>query len=144
MWAWPVHAQGSVQCWVSSGLVRRRHSVCSSCIGGTVKSVSRKQASIHSSERLCCLHFSKRWGQHCQGCFPERHTLCVTPSTGEKSKAGREKNQQSWFVLSAGPGLCWSFNQSLLLEISISSRGLKPNIHPALHENEQGRSNSGH
>lgn len=79
------------------------------------------------------------------GSFSERQTLCVTP-VGRTAKQGREREKPAELIcaLSWAQVCVQSVNQSLLWEISISSRRLKLNIHPALHENEQGRNNSGH
>lgn len=137
-----------VQKWVSSGLMgRREDKMCAGAAGGVrVKGMSRKQSSIHSCERLFCLHFSKRWGQHCQGAFLKGRCCVWHPWPGQESKAGGERKANRVDLCSQLRGQVWvrRVNQSLLLEISISSRRLKPNIHPALHENEQGRNNCGH
>lgn len=62
------------------------------------------------------------------------------------AKQGREREKPTELIcaLSWAQVCMQSVNQSLLLEISISSRRLKLNIHPAFHENEQGRNNSEH
>lgn len=70
--------------------------------------------------------------------------MCDTPGQDRKAKQGERKASRADLCSQLGQVCVQSVNQSLLLEVSISSRRLKPNIHPALHENEQGRNNSGH
>lgn len=123
---------------------RRRHAVCRSCRGAEWKEwVGNKPASTALKGFAACISV-KGEGSPARELFWKADPVCDTRGQDRKARQGEKKANRVDLCSQLGQVCVWSVNQSLLLEISISSRRLKPNIHPALHENEQGRNKSGH